>query len=1787
MQSTTTVSFPSDQVLKLSQCQELSQLVQLYPRWLKNILIAVSNDPALKRYITILRDNQQPDFDYPERPAANASTTEKNIHELTVKEIFKAIQDRSSSSCRFVSLALSSIDHRIRAQVESDPRYNPLINVLPMNALEVFRLIKSKIICEEFHLASKRIECELLCRSLPMRRGESIDQYITRFNETNEFGVTHLNMTPTAETTKLEVFLQAISSQTVLSQFHQIETLKSGVERAATVAELQARLRDFTMKMKIETAKSSSDGLTPQLAGLGLTAQLSEKPRGHDRGRKNRNRSPVRPTKSFKTTGPIQQGEQDDRLADQLKRYSHYGKLKRDILNHNPNVHTQRFQPQRESYHVPHKRENPLDRKDAYAYPQRTYAYPNPKRSNDSSSRPNHFRAHNNNINNRVPNSNDKAGNNFPKHLGKSSLFNNGTTNQRESYTCFGAPGMSLASVFEEGYSQYRYGFGNDNNPPYTPIYGFRNDTNPPYVPIFDEWFMSNEDINNMPYDRWLRTRTILDTGSEFHVVNDSCPKSLANKKEVVEHKGEVVGVKGVVGPTVEIKKVTVYHAVGQPALVMPRAPVSLLSLTGLLIDFKVFVSENGDRFAFCSKEVIRVGDPNRAERRLIWIDFQRVDRLYVLTAIRLLTVENWQDLMYYGDRESLFSVAPIYIPPTATTGRRTTRSMDKAHAFLAVSDSIQCYTTVADNEVIDYSDKLQNSPSFGYDHSPLVSKSFLEKARIGEPEPIFSKREIAKAEEVKKLKLSLRGISDFQLRKMIVNNLIKGSNLTPKDVDTAKHLFGNPDLTGKLTEASPEIMTSPLDFMNSKHKCEIYCDVMKLTMTSMFLVGIILPFNLLVQVPLVSTSTDQLRIAFLLIMGFITAYNHELKVVHFDLESGIRPLEPFFLQRGILLELSNAKTHISRVERAIRTLKERLRTTIQNAAIATPRRFLRFLVESTVRVINYQVDERTGSCPSTLFGLSPLSFENLFPWMEYGEVPAPLSNVSNSVFRSRTEEALALAPHRSSNGIHVWLLNSKSFAIRDRFFPKPLTANALSKMKQLEQKEFLEPLNLPDNNDNIPDLIPINHPNALGVGGGDIAGLEDAVDFYAAPAVDSYAAPAVDFAGLEEGGGAVRQIDIADAYLADPDDAIPPLVDHEDARPPLAHRHENNPTAANANPQSTKSYHKPWVDPKNIENDIHTDWEKDSGKGRFRYDDTERNVLIPELVDSFQTTDGVRRSTRAIRPVATALLATTISKQDQMEEAKLAEVKQLIDRDTLDPIMTPPPGSPEFKHTFDRLLDLFMLTKEKVDSRGEHIKFKARYVLNGSLQSSEGYEAKHLSAPTPSDCIIFLMIAIAAYQAWSLSVMDIGGAFLHSYLLARSYVYAKIDRKHVPLVLQIKPEWYQYVNSRGEIWTRVQKGLYGLRESPQLWAEHLRNTLINDAGYTQNPKESCVYQRGTGDHTSILVVFVDDILVISKGLDENRRLEKILTQKYDKIVNQTGDKLNYLGMELLKVPGGFEVTQVGSIEKLLSEYAVVGTRPTPGSQSFLEVDENSPALTKQAFEMFRSVVMSLLYVARRCRPDIQFQVVWLTSRMHVATVQDLFKLHHLMKYLNGTRKMGLRLVPRDISSGLVAQIDSSHGIHLTGHGHWGMCIYFYGMCILCVSKKIKLVTRSSFESEMMGVNSGGVYVLFFLELLQTLGINVKTPVKIMQDNMSAIGIMTGEHKLAMSSKHIALRNLWVMDYAKRAIFEFVYLVTTMMTPDILGKNLVGYPFRRHRYGMMGWPGTRPENDSEESYSLA
>ena len=505
----------------------------------------------------------------------------------------------------------------------------------------------------------------------------------------------------------------------------------------------------------------------------------------------------------------------------------------------------------------------------------------------------------------------------------------------------------------------------------------------------------------------------------------------------------------------------------------------------------------------------------------------------------------------------------------------------------------------------------------------------------------------------------------------MIFNRVIKGCELTPRDVDNHNILYGSPDTKGKTKEKTQTPLVSPLAYATNPQDCEIHGDVMKLNMTSLYLVCKILPFNLSVQVPLTSLTTISLKTALSEVIGVCSSYGHTVKVIYFDLESGIRSLSGYFLAQGILLQLTNAKTHVSRVERFIQTLKGRIRTTIHNSPIKTPTAFLKLLVESTVRVMNYENnDEPMSSCPARLFGLPPLSLSNLQPWLQPGETPSPISNVSNSVFRAKTEECLALSPHSSSNGIKVWLLESQSIATRDRFFPKPMTEKFLTAIKRLEIQTFSDDsnINIKDNFNNTNTDIPVNK-----IGGGD--------------------------SGLNDNG-------YGESHPS-------PILDHDIV------------------------------------------------------DDVEESQTRKDELNN-----GIRKSTRNITP--TPRLSLSVVNVNELKEiARHKEIQQIIEMDTLSPIVTPTRGSLEDAFIRNRSLNLFMLTKQKLNPDGSLNKWKARFVIDGSQQDKSGYDINQLSSPTPTDCIIFSMVAIASYQNWDLKVIDITSAFLNTSLHEGSQVYA------------------------------------------------------------------------------------------------------------------------------------------------------------------------------------------------------------------------------------------------------------------------------------------------------------------------------------------------------------------------------------------------------------------------------
>jgi len=98
-----------------------------------------------------------------------------------------------------------------------------------------------------------------------------------------------------------------------------------------------------------------------------------------------------------------------------------------------------------------------------------------------------------------------------------------------------------------------------------------------------------------------------------------------------------------------------------------------------------------------------------------------------------------------------------------------------------------------------------------------------------------------------------------------------------------------------------------------------------------------------------------------------------------------------------------------------------------------------------------------------------------------------------------------------------------------------------------------------------------------------------------------------------------------------------------------------------------------------------------------------------------------------------------------------------------------------------------------------------------------------------------------------------------------------------------------------------------------------------------------------------------------------------------------------------------------------------------------------------------------------RARRDIQTAVAFLATRMKQPAKDDWGKLRRVIWYLNGTRRLRLKLTIDNLAV-IKWYIDGSHNVHPDCRGHTGAMMSLYKGAVSSYSRKHKLNTKSSTE---------------------------------------------------------------------------------------------------------------------------
>jgi hypothetical protein len=178
-------------------------------------------------------------------------------------------------------------------------------------------------------------------------------------------------------------------------------------------------------------------------------------------------------------------------------------------------------------------------------------------------------------------------------------------------------------------------------------------------------------------------------------------------------------------------------------------------------------------------------------------------------------------------------------------------------------------------------------------------------------------------------------------------------------------------------------------------------------------------------------------------------------------------------------------------------------------------------------------------------------------------------------------------------------------------------------------------------------------------------------------------------------------------------------------------------------------------------------------------------------------------------------------------------------------------------------------------------------------------------------------------------------------------------------------------------------------------------------------------------------------------------------------------------------------------------------------------------------------------------------------------------KLEHLVEYFKSTTDMPL-VLGADSSGILRWFVDASFAVHPNVRGHTGGGLTMGRGFPIITSTKQKLNTRSSTESELVGVDDMMPSILWTRQFLKSQGYKVNDNV-IFQDNKSTMLLeRNGKSSSSKRTKHINVRYFFITDRISKGEVRVEWCPTKDMIADFMSKPLQGHLFKKFRDLIMG-----------------
>ena len=462
---------------------------------------------------------------------------------------------------------------------------------------------------------------------------------------------------------------------------------------------------------------------------------------------------------------------------------------------------------------------------------------------------------------------------------------------------------------------------------------------------------------------------------------------------------------------------------------------------------------------------------------------------------------------------------------------------------------------------------------------------------------------------------------------------------------------------------------------------------------------------------------------------------------------------------------------------------------------------------------------------------------------------------------------------------------------------------------------------------------------------------------------------------------------------------------------------------------------------------------------------------------------------------------------------------------------------------------------------------YRARMVARGFEQiDGEHYDKDDTSSPVVSEITIRICLVLMLMAGYYAEVIDVCGAFL----------LGTFDPQH-KMWIEV-PQGFEKFYPPGTVLLLL-KTLYGVKQaSKSFWK--LLNKSFQLMKYQRSKADACLQFMWTKTgHLLMWITWVDDCICIGPK-QHVIAAKKAMAEWFE--LDETGPLKEYIGVKLDidHEQKTMRMTQPVMIQSFKDEFDLPGeVHPTPAKEGEVLVggkpEENVP---KKMQKLYRKGVGKLLHMMRWSRPDTLNRIRELSRFVVGATAYHFACMLRVMDYIVCTAEKGWILAPvgnwdgidKTFEFELEGLSDSDHGKDPETRRSVSGTKVRLNKALICARSRMQNCTALSVtEAEFVAAVDCAQDMLFAKQVLESMGLKVKTPMILKVDNKGACDL-ANNWSSAGRTRHVAIRVNFLRELKEQGDLLVQWIPNKQMSSDIFTKNVGGEDFQRHSSSCIG-----------------